>query len=295
MKILITGGLGFVGTNIAERLSKKHEVFVIDNLMFGDRRNELEGVSSRKADFLDMEQKELDYFDVLIHCATVNINYSIENPIETFKTNALKTIELFNRFKGRIIYTSTSSVYGQAEEIPTPEEAPKLTYNAYDQSKLIAEHYLRLRGDFTTLRLSNVFGEYQRPDNDCAGVVGKFIGRILDNLPVDVYGSGKSTRDYTYVGDVVDAVEFFLEEHDSLNKEINIGGGNEMSVLELVKTLQDIIGEKVIYRYVSARAVDRIDRRVIDVSLSRTYGFESKTSMEEGLKKTVEWIKNEYK
>lgn len=68
-----------------------------------------------------------------------------------------------------------------------------------------------------------------------------------------------------------------------------------MSVLELVKTLQDIIGEKVIYRYVSARAVDRIDRRVIDVSLSRTYGFESKTSMEEGLKKTVEWIKNEYK
>jgi|2_EtaG_2_1085320.scaffolds.fasta_scaffold09456_4 nucleoside-diphosphate-sugar epimerase len=300
-KILLTGGLGFVGSNIVNKLWDKYDIAIVDDLSFGDKRNDKGyseyhhlGSEFKHLGFEDLRECFLHDFDILIHCATVNINYAINYPIETFKINALKTIELFQRFKGKIIYTSTSSIYGQANELPTKEHSDELVFNAYDQSKLIAEKFLQQRGNFTTLRLSNVYGENQRPDNPYSGVIGKFIYNILRDYRVDIYGDGRSTRDYTYVGDVVDAIEMCIEQ-DAKNKEYNISGGNEISIILLSKKLALMMDKPLAIKTIPKRKIDKITRRFLDVTLAKDeLGWTPSVSFNNGLDRTIKWMKKEY-
>ncbi len=294
-KILLTGGLGFIGSNIANKLWDKYDITIVDDLSFGDERNNEMLTEFKYGGFEDLREYYLNDFDILLHCATVNINYAINYPIETFKINALKTIELFQRFKGKIIYTSTSSVYGQANELPTKEYSDELVFNAYDQSKLIAEKFLQQRGNFTTLRLSNVYGENQRPDNEYSGVICKFIYNILKGEPVSIYGLGESTRDYTYVDDVVDAIELCIEQK-AKNKEINISGGNEIATIDLAVKLAKIMDDQVLrVKKLKKRKIDKISRRYLDVTLAKEeLGWTPKTDFNNGLEKTIKWIRKEY-
>ena len=294
-RILITGGAGFVGSNIANRLAVNNQVTVVDDLSFGNKDNLLKSVPMVKMDFNDLTEEDLKGYGILIHCATANINYAITNPIDTFKINALNTIDLFNRFKGRIIYTSTSSVYGQADKFPTNETAEERVFNSYDQSKLIAEKYLQLRGNYTTLRLSNVYGVNQRPDNKYAGVVAKFIYDMLNGDAVSIYGDGLATRDYTYISDVVTAVEMVVGRY-ALNKEYNISGGNEISTFMLAMNIADLMGIPLKVKYIEKRRIDRIARRFLDASLSAyDLGWNANVRLDEGLLHTIEWIKKEMK
>ncbi len=303
MKILLTGGAGFVGSNIYNALKDEYDVWVVDNLTFGDSRNiEInpkwlkDKIPVRfKADFNDLRDYVLNSFDILIHCATINIEYAMKEPIETFKVNALNTIKLFERFKGKIIYTSTASVYGNAAELPTKECAPDNVSNAYDQSKLIAEHYLQLRGNYTTLRLSNVYGINQRPDKDIVGVVGKFVDSILNNKPVTIYGDGKDTRDYTYVSDVVRAVEMCVEQK-AKNKEYNISGGDELSIMELANKIAYLVGTPIVVKNVKSRKIDKINRRLLDTTLAQEeLGWHPLIGINKGLEKTIFWQRKEYR
>ena len=283
MKIAITGGLGFVGSNIAKRLAPEHETTIIDDLSFGSLDNITKNCAIQMARFQDVDFED---YDILIHCATSNIIYAQDHPIETFKNNAIDTIELFERFKGYIIYTSTASVYGQQKSLPTKECAELYFSNAYDVSKYVAEIYLRMRGNYTTLRLSNVYGSGQLPSNPYCGVIGRFIDDVINQRELTIYNTGMQTRDFTYIDDVVDAIELCLETN--FDAEINISGGEEISVEQLSTYIHMILDEPIRARYIEGRSIDGITRRWLDChNAEMLLGWKPKTRLKQGLKKTI--------
>jgi len=292
MKICITGGAGFVGSNIAGRLKGDHQVTIVDDLSFGSIENTHAGVHNKIRGFETLDK--LDHYDLLIHCACANIIYAQDHIIETFKINTQYTIELFKRFKGPIIYTSTASVYGQADMFPTPEAAPQKTYNAYDQSKYAAELALQIRGNYTTLRLSNVYGINQRPDNPYSGVISKFIDAAIKGEPMQIYGDGHDTRDYTYITDVVDAVEQIIK-HGPYNDTFNISGGEEVSSEQLAAYICFLMDKPMLVEYVERRGIDAITRRWLDSrKAKKIISWEPSVKLKYGLKNTIEWIKNNF-
>lgn len=291
-KIILTGASGFVGSNIAKRLIELgYTTNNVDNYSFGNVGNS-ENILIQHKDFNDLTESELDEYGTLIHCATSNIIYAMDKPIETFQNNATNTIKLFQKFKGKIIYTSTASVYGEAKVIPTPEYAEISTNNAYDQSKYIAELFLKERGNYTTLRLSNVYGINQRPDNPYCGVIGRLIYTILNNKEVKINGTGTQTRDYTFVDDIVHAIMISVFK-DAFNTEINIATGKETSILELVKMISGITGMDPFDNHIQARKIDGISRRCLDIKKAeKLLGWKPQISLEEGIKKTILWMQN---
>jgi len=292
--ILITGAAGFVGSNIAKRLADEgYPVMGIDDLSFGDMQNVPPNI-----DFSVMKFQDLifyDHYKILIHCATSNIIYAMTHPVETFENNAHATIQLFKQFQGKIIYTSTSSVYGNADIFPTPEDAELKSSNAYDISKRLAEAYLQQRGNYITLRLSNVYGYNQIASNPYCGVIGRLVDCALTNKLFYINGNGNDTRDYTFVEDVVEALQKAVEKN-ALNTEINIGTGVETSVDDLCEFVAALTGtEKNIY-YGDKRAIDKINRRCLDIRLAkRVLDWEPKTELRKGLKKTISWYAEQFK
>jgi UDP-glucose 4-epimerase len=290
--VFITGCCGFVASNVANKLVKLgYDVYGCDNLRFGYRDNLDPEVSWMDCGFEHVGREHLKQYDILLHMACANIIFAMEDPIDTFMVNALNSIKLIEKFTGKIVYTSTSSVYGNALKIPTPENSIHNVSNAYDQSKLILEKYLKLRGNYTTLRLSNVYGKNQRPENPYCGVIGKFIDAAFKNKPLNIYGDGYDTRDYTYVDDVVAAVIMAIDQ-DAKNTEINIGTGVETSGVQLIQMISDAIGVTLHVEHLIGRKIDKITRRCLDISLAKKIlGWEPKISLAEGIENTIFNIK----
>ena len=292
MRILLTGCAGFIGSNIARALLKSGNYVVgIDDMSFGFRENLPEGLFFMNIDFNDFDSR--DEYDCLIHCATSNIIYGADHPVETFKNNSEKTIDFFNRFKGKIIYLSSCSVYGQADVLCTGEEGNIKTNNSYSLSKYAAEQFLRCRGNYTTLRPSNVYGPWQTPKNPYCGVVSRVIYNISKGLSVKIYGTGSDTRDYTFVDDVVNAVirSLYLPVQ---NTEINIGTGIETSISDLIKTINDFFPEKsLIKEDIPERKINGIKRRCLDCNKAKELlNWTPKTDLKKGLQKTIDWMVN---
>lgn len=294
MKLILTGALGFVASNVAARLKERgYESYNIDDLSFGSEKNAVG--EWHKEGFQNLTEEQLSEYDVLLHLATSNIIFAMSHPLETFKTNALDTMELFDKFKGKIIYTSTASIYGDATVIPTPEDASRNLTNAYDTSKYIAEMFLKQRGNYTTLRLSNVYGINQRASNPFCGVMGKLLQQAMNGAKMTIIGDGMQTRDFTYVEDVVDAIELAVNQ-EAKDTEINIATGIETRI----KELPFLIGKAIEYNTIETtndvpiRAIDSLTRRCLDISKAkRLLGWEPKHTLEQGLKKTVAWMKKE--
>jgi len=275
-------------------VDSKHIVYGVDNLKFGYVFNiphtpVTSNFGWHRHDF-NMEQAEtLNQFDILVHCATTNLIYSSQHCVETFNNNALETIKLFERFKGKIIYTSTASVYNNAETFPTNEDAEIKTYGSYDTAKYIAELFLKQRGNYTTLRLSNVYGTNQRSESPYCGVVGKMISAALKNEPIQIYGNGDSTRDYTYIDDTVDAIIKAIEL-PAQNCPINIATGIETSANDLCSKVWKALGKPKKYTRVEPRGIDTIFRRCLDNSRAKELlGWSPVTNLDEGIKKTIRW------
>lgn len=293
MSILITGVAGFIGSNVArEMVGMGWNVYGIDDLSFGDEANIPKGLQWHKGDFKDF--KALDRVGTVIHCATLNINYGIDHPYETFHVNTESTIEFFLRLKKdvKIVYLSTSSVYNNASIFPTPETAEIRTYNAYDVSKRAVELYLQERGNYTTLRLTNVYGRNQYSKNPyCKGVIGEIIHAALAGEIFSIYGDGLSTRDYTYIDDVVTAI-FIACNYYAQNTEINIGTGKESSVFDLIKLIENS-GYSLNYKTTPGRPVDKITRRCLDIrKAGELLGWVPEVGIEEGIKRTIEYMKH---
>lgn len=293
-KIFLTGCAGFIGSNLVHKLTDtSHAVYGVDNLDFGYAENLPKANNfAWSVDDFSNEAFSINSFDILIHCATQNLIYSSQNCLETFHFNALETIKLFERFKGKIIYTSTASVYNNAEIFPTPEDAEIITLGSYDKSKYIAELYLKQRGNYTILRLSNVYGKNQHPDHPYSGVIGKMIGAALKGEPIKIYGDGNSTRDYTAVEDTVDAIIKAIEL-PATECPINVATSVETSANDLCKRIWKALDKPQKYTRETPRSIDFITRRCLDISRAeKLLGWKPVVFLEEGIKKTIEWQKS---
>ncbi len=303
MKILVTGGAGFIGSNIVDAYTGKgHEVFVLDDLSSGS----LDNLSS-KAKFFQMDIRDPQVekifqenkFDVVNHLAAqMDVRHSVADPIFDAGVNIIGTLNLLeNCIKSgvkKVIFSSTGgAIYGEQDYFPADENHPTRPLSPYGIAKLSVEKYLfyynAIHGlKYVVLRYANVYGPRQNPHGE-AGVVAIFTSKLLKGEEPIINGDGKQTRDYTYVGDVVRANVLAL---DYGKPDIfNIGTGKEIDVNALFNTLRAATGSSAKESHGPAKAGEQM-RSVIDYSKAKTLlGWEPKVGLDEGLKLTVEFFR----
>ena len=312
MRALVTGGAGFIGSNIVDALTERgDEVTVLDDVSSGKRSN-LEaalsaGARLHVADVRDAVQVR-EVFDaarpqLVFHLAAqIDVRRSIEDPAYDAATNVGGTINVLeaSRLAGveRFVNTSTGgAIYGEVDEIPTPETVPARPMSAYGQSKFCAEQYCgwyeRLYGlSAVTVRYGNVYGPRQDPHGD-AGVIAIFCGRLLAGTAPTIFGDGTQTRDYTYVGDIV-AANLAAAERSDVHGALNVGTGVDSSVLEAVAALRAAAGlgdDAFVPEFAPAR-LGELQRSCLDVSLAREQlGYMAGTDLLAGMRQTLDWAR----
>jgi UDP-glucose 4-epimerase len=265
MKYLVTGSHGFIGRNLCKTLlSNDHSLFTYDLKIGKDLR--------------EIDESVFAQVDAIYHLACINQEVAETNQEENWEINAVQAGVLAKAAKRHsipLIYTSTASVYGNAEVIPTPVDTEPAPLSVYATAKELGESFIRQSGcKYKILRLSNVYGPEQTPENPYCGVIGKFVENMLETKPLQVILPGTQTRDFTYVDDVVRAL---LSNRLKWNSTYNVSRGQEISINELAMLIADNI------EYIPPRSVDLITRRCL------VSDFKCSTSLKNGLKKTIEW------
>jgi UDP-glucose 4-epimerase len=301
MKILVTGGAGFIGSNVVDAFVKDgHEVTVLDNLSTGKEENINPEVKFYNVDLLDIESLELVFREfkpdvVNHHAAQIDVRKSVEDPAFDAETNIIGSINLFelsiNYGVRRVIFASTGgALYGEPKALPAKENTPIEPLSPYGVAKYCAENYLnyfkRLYGiERVILRYANVYGPRQDPLGE-AGVVAIFTGKILKGEKPVIFGDGNQTRDYVFVEDVVKANVLALEGKEGI---YNIGTGIETSVNELIDIFSKVLGCEIKPEYAPPR-IGEVHRISLDADMAkRELGFVPKYSLPEGVRKTIEW------
>jgi len=306
MKALITGGAGFIGSNLADRLFMEgFSVCVVDNLSSGFLRNVQKEIKLYLADIRDTEiiNKifEIEKPDYVFHLAAqIDVRLSVKNPIFDAATNILGGINLLEesvkQSVKKFIYANTGgALYGEVpkEYLPVKEEHPINPDCHYGVSKYTFENYLKLYNklyglNFTSLRYPNVYGEKQNPNGE-AGVVAIFIGKILKGERPFIYGDGNQTRDYTYVGDIIDGTILSISRGNG--GCYNLGTGKETSVNELYSIIKRVCKTDLEPIYAPKR-IGEIERIALDSEKAKNeLGWKAKTSLEDGISKTYEYFK----
>jgi UDP-glucose 4-epimerase len=293
MKILVTGGAGFIGSNLVDKLiDEGYKVFIIDNLSSGKKENINKKAVFYKADICHLDKilplfKEIDY--VFHLAANPRVIFSVENPIESHKVNVDGTLNVLyasykNRVK-RLIFASSSAVYGDIKKLPLKENITPNPISPYGLHKLIGEYYCKLFSNIynletVCLRYFNVYGPRMDTSGPYALVIGKFLKLRKENKPLTIYGDGKQTRDFIYVDDVVKANILAMKSKKVGRGEIiNICSGKNYSINYIAK----LIGGKKIY--FSARKGE-IKHALGDNSLAKKLlGWKPEISLEEGIEK----------
>jgi UDP-glucose 4-epimerase len=296
MTVVVTGGAGFIGSNLVDALvARGEEVVVVDDLSTGRRENlagspaELARLDITEATALSRAVNEASPDRIFHLAAQMDVRRSVADPAFDARVNVEGTINVLNTARehdARVVFASTGgALYGETETIPTPETAPIAPLSPYGQSKHAAEGYLalfhRLHGLSTiSLRLANVYGPRQDPQGE-AGVVAIYTGlRVNGGTPI-AYGGGRQTRDFIYVGDVVEAM--IAAGDATATGSYNVGTGVETSVLELAAAF----GEQFVPELAEARPGE-VQRSSLDVSkIGRDLGWRARTSLPEGLEKTL--------
>jgi len=306
--VLVTGGAGFIGSNIAaELLNRGYDVKVLDNLSTGHLEN-LNAVKDKikfiKGDINDYKLllKELNGVDFILHQAALpSVPRSIESPLDSHFNNSTGLISLLEaaRHSGvkRIVCASSSSVYGNAPEKYKSEDLPQAPLSPYAVAKMTGEHYCRVFYELygletVSLRYFNVFGPNQDPQSDYAAVIPLFIKAILKDQAPTIFGDGTQSRDFTYVFNNVEA-NILAMTSDKVGKgeAVNIACGGSYTLLELVETINKILGKNIEPKFTEERAGD-IKHSLADISKAKELlGYEPKISFEAGLEKTIDWIK----
>ncbi|MBK8942081.1 MAG: SDR family oxidoreductase [Polyangiaceae bacterium] len=307
MKILVTGGAGFIGSHIVERLVREgHEVKAYDNLSSGKREN-LAAVASDvelvEADVRDAPQ--LDFYaagcDVIFHeAAVVSVPYSVEHPQETHDVNIQGTLNVLHAAKRRgvkrVVFACSAAIYGDDPEMPKRETMRPQPMSPYGIEKLTSEYYLsvwsQLYGvETVSLRYFNVFGERQDPGSPYSGVISIFVDRALRGAGVTLFGDGGQTRDFVYVGNVVDANVRAATTPGVAGRAYNVGCGDKTTLLQLLDTIERIVGSKVERTHAPPRAGD-IRESIADISKIRAeLGYTPAVGVEEGLRRLIAHIK----
>jgi len=300
---LVTGGAGFVGSYLVRFLLDKGEsVRVLDNFSTGKREN-LEAVTSRielvEGDLNDrqMVSQAVAGVDFVFHEAAIpSVPRSVEKPMESHQANASATLVLLQAAREagvrRLVYASSSSVYGANPELPKLETMRTEPLSPYAVAKLAAEHYClvfhNLYGlETVALRYFNVFGPRQDPNSPYSGVVSRFIDAIVSNTPPVIHGDGEQTRDFTYVENVAQANFAACHEAAAAGVVYNIGCQTRISVNELWNTMAELTGSHLEPKREAARTGD-VPHSLADISAARQdFGFDPRIGIREGLERTL--------
>ena len=302
-RVLVTGGAGFVGAGLVRRLLREQaRITVLDDLFTGRRDNlPADGFAFVEGSVCDaalVERLVRDH-EVVIHAAARNIVVSTRNPREDFETNIGGTLNvlLAARAAGtqRVVYTSSTSVYGNPRHLPISEDDPLSVLTPYAVSKLAGEHYCMAFYESyglptTAVRYSNIFGPGQDPANPYCGVVAKFAEAMFAGRAPVIHGDGSQTRDFTFIDDAVEATLLAATSERALGEVFNVGTGVETNVNQLAETLIRLTGAQVRPVHSDRRDVDNIRRRVVNIEKARrTLRWVPEVTLEEGLRRTVEW------
>ena len=303
---LVTGGAGFIGSHIVERLIKEEQkVRIIDNFSSGKLENishVLDKIELIEADIRDFGavKKVTEGIDFVLHQAALrSVPKSLDNPHEFNAVNIDGTLNLLkasleNKVK-RLVFASSSSIYGDTESFPEKEvDLPKLI-SPYALTKLAGEYYCRIFSknyglETVSLRYFNVFGSRQALDDEYAVVIPKFITCMLKDEPAPIHGTGKQSRDFTFVENVVEANILATTAPEIKCELINIANGKDSSILDLVSVLNKIMKKNIKPIFTPPRSGD-VFRTLADISKAkRLLNFKPQIDFEEGLRLTVKWF-----
>ncbi|NLW51631.1 MAG: SDR family oxidoreductase [Candidatus Brocadiaceae bacterium] len=301
----VTGGAGFIGSNIVRRLvADGHVVRVVDDLSTGRREN-LDGLEGRIAvhegSILDpaLLAGACTGADCVIHqAALASVVGSVRDPVATNAVNVDGTLNVLVAARDagvrRVVYASSSAVYGDTPPLPKDETMAPCPQSPYAVSKLAGEHYCRafthVYGlETVSLRYFNVYGPRQDPSSQYAAVIPIFIRRLLAGEPVTVYGDGEQSRDFVFVEDVAAANLAAAQAPDAAGAVVNIGSGERRTLNDLIAVLHDLTGEHTPPRYTAAQPGD-VKHSQADISLARRIiGYEPQVDFAEGIRRTCEW------
>ena len=305
MRVLVTGGAGFIGSHLVEGLlARGDEVAVIDDLATGMVKNVADAARFIEADVGDEAAlaEAIDGCEVVFHEAALgSVTRSVSQPRVSDRANVAGTVAVLDAAQRagvrRVVLASSSSVYGGAEQVPTPESAPSRPRSPYAVTKLAGEHYARvfweLHGlETVCLRYFNVFGPRQRPDTQYAAVIPLFVEALLAGEAPVVHGDGRQSRDFTYVADTVAANLLAAEApaEACAGRAFNIARGRPASLLDLLAALTAELGVEVTPVHAPARAGD-VRHSHADIAEARSrLGFEPSVSLEDGLARTLAWF-----
>ncbi len=307
-RYLITGGAGFIGSNIAHRLIEMGEkVVVYDNLATGRKVN-LDGILNHKnfrmveGDVRDLtelkkEAKRTEF--ILHHAALPNVQLSMKKPLDVNDVNVVGTLNVLiaaQTYSGvrRVVYASSSAAYGDSPTLPKVETMQNNPLSPYAVSKIAGEDYCRMfyssfRIDALVLRYFNVFGPRQNPKSQYAAVVPKFISVLRRGRDPLIYGDGKQSRDFTYVDNVVDANVLATQTPKAGGEILNVACGTRVTILGLANFLGQVLGRDVTPKFEKARMGD-VRHSLADITKAREFlGYHPKYGIEEGLRLTVDW------
>jgi UDP-glucose 4-epimerase len=302
MNILVTGGAGFIGSNIVEHFHRSDEVVVLDSLRSGFERN-LEGFKARLVKGSVTEQSSVDEAakgaDYIFHLAAlVSVPESVDKPHETVAINVLGTLNVLDAARKhrvkKVIISSSAAVYGDNPTVPKIESMLPEPKSPYAITKLDAEYYSKMYSSefmvpVVCLRYFNVFGPRQNPKSQYAAAVPIFIDQALKNQEITIYGDGEQTRDFVYVKDVVAAN--VLAAKSAPPGVYNIACGGTITVNELARTIIVLTKSSSTIRHAAQRAGD-VKHSQADIRRSTTFGFHPQYSLQEGLKPTIAYLAN---
>jgi nucleoside-diphosphate-sugar epimerase len=310
MRYLVTGGAGFIGSNLVDELVQRgHGVVVLDNLSTGKEAN-LDSVRGqidlRIGSIVDLPtvQSACKGVDYVIHLAArASVPRSVADPIETNSVNIDGTLNVLVAARDakvrRLVYAASSSAYGESPTLPKNEMMPAAPISPYGVTKYVGELYAQVFGrvyglENASVRYFNVFGPRQDPTSQYSGVLSRFMFAVLRNEPPTIFGDGEQSRDFTYVDNVVDETLRACEAGCASGKVFNGGTGGRITLNEVVKLLEKITGKQIRAKYGPPRTGDILHSQA-DISLARkVLGYEPRILFEEGLRRTWEWYESAY-
>lgn len=306
---LVTGGAGFIGSHLSEELRRRgHAVRVLDSLVTGKMRNleHIPGVEFMQGDVADLDacRRAVEGMDYVLHQAAIpSVPKSVKDPVTSNRANIDGSLNMLVAARDagvkRLVYAGSSSAYGDTPTLPKREDMPTRPLSPYALQKLVAEQYCQMFTDLygfetVTIRYFNVFGPRQDPGSPYSGVISLFATALLAGRRPTIYGDGEQTRDFTYVVNVVDGVLRACEAPAAAGHVINVATGGRISLNELLRVMNETVGTDLQPIYQDARVGDVRDSQADIAKAEGVLGYAPRVSLEEGLRATLAWCREEY-